>query len=119
MANQFKFNWQPWARIQGIGAASFIFMAAVIQIFYPDLYIALINFAISILIVALEYPPLGNVPFLGTNYFFRFLLYTAMSVFGMISAPSTTGAMCLFCSALTYLRAGINGESGGQKPSKK
>ena len=116
---KFKFKWEPWARIQGLSAGVFVFMGALISIFYPMRIFMAISFLTSTIVILLDYPILKTVPLIGTNYWVRGTLYILFAAFGMLQAPTHTGSLCLFCSGLTYLYAAYNGENGLPKEEKK
>ncbi|KAI8809516.1 hypothetical protein BJ742DRAFT_738097 [Cladochytrium replicatum] len=112
-----KYQWSAWARNQGLGAGFFIFTGGVISFFYPNMIWAIVNTVTGLIIMGLEYPvtPFSKLGFLSENYYFRAFLYLAFIAPTIFQAPTTTGGMCLATTALTYLRAGVNGESGAKK----
>ncbi|KAJ3043749.1 hypothetical protein HDV00_004155 [Rhizophlyctis rosea] len=125
MANsKFKFQWQPWARIQALGAGLFILTAGVIGLFFafPIRYWGLGNIGLGLLILAFEYPipPLNKLGPLSKSLWFRTVFHLAACAETTFFAPATTGGLCLLCAALTYLKAAFNGEqfagSGGARP---
>ena len=116
---KFKFKWEPWARIQGFSAGVFVFMGALISIFYPIRLYMIISFSVSVVVMLLDYPILNRIPGFGTNYWFRGILYIVFAASGMLQAPTHTGSLCLFCSGVTYLYAALNGENGVPKEEKK
>ncbi|KAI8815770.1 uncharacterized protein EV422DRAFT_548332 [Fimicolochytrium jonesii] len=116
-----NFDWYPWARYQGIGAAFFILTGGVISLFYPSKILAAVNIVIGLLIIAWDYPlhPFTLLGPLSTNMYIRFaghLLAIAPTVF---QAPTTTGGLCMLFAALCCLRAAINGEDLTPKKSAR
>jgi hypothetical protein len=107
--SDFKFDWQPWARLQLIGAAQFIFVGALITYFYPQKYyqLALINGGASLFMLVTEYI---KVPLITTNYFFRGLLCMASAGAALLLAPCHPGGFCMIFACLTFWKAAANGE---------
>ncbi|KAJ3300384.1 hypothetical protein HK104_001347 [Borealophlyctis nickersoniae] len=125
-ANKSRFDWQPWARLQALGAAFFILTGGVIGIFYPDKIFGIINTGVGAAILLMEYPvtPLDRLGFVSRNLWIRVFLYLAAAAGTTFQAPATTGGFCMVCAALTYARAAINGEIFAPlpkpaKPAKK
>jgi hypothetical protein len=113
MLDKWKFKWQPWARIQSIGAATFILMGGLISLFYPNLMIAIGNIVTSIGTIVVDY---YNMP---VNYYIRGILLLVFSGLAMLQAPTHTGGLCMFCAACTYIKAGLNGEAPGDDQKNK
>ena len=130
----FTFKYQPWARLQGFYAglskknnvyitSNFangykkkllvIFVGAVIELifFQFDTAFGVLNLLASLIIMGMDYPEkLDKLGKIGTNYYFRALVYTAFVFPGLMLAPTTTGVFCLFFSAMTYLVAALRNE---------
>ncbi|KAJ3328325.1 hypothetical protein HDU76_010147, partial [Blyttiomyces sp. JEL0837] len=98
-----------------------VFTGGIISLYYPSLMFAIINIATGLFIMALEYPvpPLNMLGPISTNFYIRSFLYFAMVGPTIFQAATQTGGMCLFCAALTYLRAAINGETWSDPKKKK
>jgi hypothetical protein len=117
-----RFEWAPWARNQALGAHFMILTGGVISLWYPNKILAVLNIALPIILMALEYPlvpSLKNLGFVFNSVYLRTFLHFLALAPTVFQAPTFTGGMCLFCCALTYLRAGINGESLQSKARKK
>ncbi|KAI8906306.1 hypothetical protein EDD86DRAFT_228520 [Gorgonomyces haynaldii] len=106
---KFKFTWAEWGRLQVVWSALFILTGGIISLWYPNRLLAVAMCGAGALMLALEYPVpfLKNVPKL---YYLRALLYLGIAGASMLQAPTHTGGLCLLFGALTYLRAGVNGE---------
>ena len=115
--SKFNFKWQPWASLQAFSSAFFIFIGAVISIWYPSKIFMIIAFFTSTLVLLMEYPIL-TIPFLSTNYYARGAMLLVFAAAGMLQAPTHTGALCMLCAGLTYIRAAVNGENGEAKDEK-
>jgi hypothetical protein len=111
--NKFKFNWQPWARLQSLTAATFILIGSLIEFLYPNKILMAVHLVTALLIIALEYPFINL-----TNYYAKALLYILVAGGAMLQAPTHTGGLCLVCAAVTYGRAAYNGENGNPPPPK-
>ncbi|KAJ3107043.1 hypothetical protein HDU97_005012 [Phlyctochytrium planicorne] len=116
-----KFTWQPWARQQCAAAGFFVFTGGLISLYYPSLMFAIINIATGLLIMAIERPftPFDKLGFFSTNFYFRAFLYFGITAATMFQAATMTSGLCLFCGAVTYLRAAINGETWSDPKKKK
>ncbi|KAJ3115021.1 hypothetical protein HDU96_001326 [Phlyctochytrium bullatum] len=116
-----KFTWQPWARQQSTAAGFFVLTGGLISLYYPSIMFAAINIAAGILILCLERPvtPFDKLGFVSTNFYLRAFLYFAITAATMFQAATMTAGLCLFCGAVTYLRAAINGETWSDPKKKK
>jgi hypothetical protein len=124
MSSQYAFfKWHPWARLQTMTAEVFILMGAITLFFYPN---SLVTFTAkygqlgaSIAFILLEYQTKFTIPFLWTNFWVKGIILFAQAAAGMLTAPTHTGSLCLFCAAITYFVAARNGENGNPVEEKK
>ncbi|KAJ1568202.1 hypothetical protein HK405_003291 [Cladochytrium tenue] len=103
----------------------FVFNAGLIALYYPNLYLAIGNIAIGLIVMAWEYPipPFQYV----TNFWLRAIVYLLFIGAMVWEAPTQTAGLCFLCGVLCYFRAAINGEKwtdpkkkparGGAKPA--
>ena len=115
----FKFLYEPWARLQAQTAALMVLMGALIIVFFPlqrrDPFIGQptviylgISLVTSTLTIVQEYFQFNLIK----NYIVRGIVYLVFAASGMLVAPTHSGSLCLFFAGFTYLKAGLNGESG-------
>jgi hypothetical protein len=115
----FKFLYEPWARLQSQTAAMMVLIGAIIIFFYPlqrpDPFIGVrtvfhlvISLVTSIFTIIQEYFQVKVIK----NYMVRGILYLFFAASGLFIAPTHPGSLCLFFAGFTYLKAGLNGESG-------
>ncbi|RKO85547.1 hypothetical protein BDK51DRAFT_11724, partial [Blyttiomyces helicus] len=113
------FDWEPWANQQAYCAGFFILTGGIIGCFYPNQIFGFVNIGLGLLIMGFEkpIPPFTLLGPLSSNFYFRSFFYFVAIAATMFQACTMTGGLCLFCAAVTYLRAAINGEEW--KPPKK
>ncbi|KAI9357591.1 hypothetical protein DFJ73DRAFT_758177 [Zopfochytrium polystomum] len=111
-----KVMWQPWAHNQAFSSGFFVFTAGLISLYYPNLYLAIGNIVIGLIIMAWEkpLPPFKKLD----NFWLRGIIYFLFCGAMVWEAPHQTAGLCLLSSSITYIRAAINGEKWTD-PTKK
>jgi hypothetical protein len=126
LQKMFKFLYEPWARIQSQTAAVMVLIGAIIIMFYPlqrlDPFIGIrtviylaISLSTSIFTIIQEYFQFKVIK----NYIARGIMYLFFAASGLFIAPTHPGSLCLFFAGFTYLKAGLNGESGYEEDKDK
>ncbi|KAJ3136725.1 hypothetical protein HK100_001479 [Physocladia obscura] len=80
------------------------------------------NSVLNLLIVAIEQPITALVSRMGifyTNLYIRAGVYALITALSLAQVATQTGGMCLFCAVLTFVRAGIAGETATVPGAKK
>ncbi|KAJ3140925.1 hypothetical protein HK100_008107 [Physocladia obscura] len=84
--------------------------------------LAAVTIVLNLLILAIEQPIIALVSRMGifyTNLYIRAGVYALITALSLAQVATQTGGMCLFCAVLTFVRAGIAGETATVPGAKK
>lgn len=106
--------WSMWSRFQALAAVPVMMIGGILALFFPVYWVGILSILLSVVVALLELPLefclKTNWPIF-VNLYYRAILYVLISLPLFLTAPTTTGALCLFISALFYSFAAINGEN--------